>query len=170
MMWRSRRARPLSHHLPNIIKIPGGTFRMGSDKHYPEEAPVHRATVDTFWIDPTPVTNRQFKRFARTTGYVFPHENLCDDDRARGRCAESLLHSVKSARRRRAGQLRRPPAEDQDPAQGAQGRLASVRAELLPPLPVGRASCAAGRYVDEPCRTSLCPERKAEFMSGSSLK
>jgi formylglycine-generating enzyme required for sulfatase activity len=24
---------------PNMIWIPGGTFRMGSDKHYPEEAP-----------------------------------------------------------------------------------------------------------------------------------
>jgi formylglycine-generating enzyme len=33
---------------PNVIWIPGGTFRMGSDKHYPEEAPVHRATVSGF--------------------------------------------------------------------------------------------------------------------------
>ena len=31
--------------------IPGGTFRMGSDRHYPEEAPVHGVTVDGFWID-----------------------------------------------------------------------------------------------------------------------
>ena len=31
---------------------------MGSDKHYPEEAPAHRVTVDGFWIDRTPVTNR----------------------------------------------------------------------------------------------------------------
>ena len=53
----------------NMIWIPGGTFRMGSDKHYPEEAPVHRVTVDGFWIDRTPVTNRQFKDFVRTTGH-----------------------------------------------------------------------------------------------------
>jgi sulfatase modifying factor 1 len=31
--------------------VPVGTFRMGSDKRYPEEAPVHRVTVDRFWID-----------------------------------------------------------------------------------------------------------------------
>lgn len=49
--------------------IPGGTFRMGSDRHYPEEAPAHRVTVDGFWIDAAPVTNRQFKRFVRATGY-----------------------------------------------------------------------------------------------------
>ena len=53
-----------------MIEIPGGTFRMGSDRHYPEEAPVHRVTVDPFLIDRTPVTNRQFKEFVRATGYV----------------------------------------------------------------------------------------------------
>jgi len=31
-----------------MIWIPGGTFRMGSDKHYPEEASAHRVTVDGF--------------------------------------------------------------------------------------------------------------------------
>src|SRR5262245_1795053 len=55
---------------PGMVFIPGGTFRMGSDEHYPEEAPVHRVTVDSFWIDRTPVTNRQFKEFVRATGHV----------------------------------------------------------------------------------------------------
>src|SRR5690349_3226614 len=50
-----------------MIWVPGGTFRMGSDKHYPEEAPVHRVTVDCFWIDRTPVTNRQVKEFQPAT-------------------------------------------------------------------------------------------------------
>ena len=48
---------------PDMVWIDGGTFRMGSDRHYPEEAPVHRVTVDGFWIDRTPVTNRQFQEF-----------------------------------------------------------------------------------------------------------
>jgi len=53
-----------------MLRIPGGTFRMGSDKHYPEEAPVHSVTVDEFFIDCTPVTNRQFKEFVRATGHI----------------------------------------------------------------------------------------------------
>jgi formylglycine-generating enzyme len=53
-----------------MVHVPGGTFRMGSDQHYPEEAPSHLATVDDFWIDSTPVTNRQFAEFVRATGHV----------------------------------------------------------------------------------------------------
>jgi len=53
-----------------MIWIPGGTFHMGSDKHYAEEAPVHRASVNGFWIDRMPVTNRQFKEFVRATDHV----------------------------------------------------------------------------------------------------
>jgi formylglycine-generating enzyme required for sulfatase activity len=63
---------PLSDE-PNpqgMIWIPGGTFRMGSDKHYTEEAPAHRVTVSGFWIDRTPVTNRDFRKFVNATGYV----------------------------------------------------------------------------------------------------
>jgi sulfatase modifying factor 1 len=54
----------------DMVWIPGGTFRMGSDHHYPEEAPAHRVSVDSLWIDRTPVTNRQFKAFIKATGYV----------------------------------------------------------------------------------------------------
>lgn len=58
--------------------ISGGTFRMGSDKHYREEAPVHRVTVDGFWIDRHPVTNRRFREFVRATGYVTVAERPLD--------------------------------------------------------------------------------------------
>ena len=58
------------HARDGMLFIPGGTFRMGSDKHYPEEAPSHRVTVDDFFVDRTPVTNRQFKEFVKATGHV----------------------------------------------------------------------------------------------------
>jgi len=54
----------------DMIRIPGGTFRMGSDRHYPDEAPSHTVTVDGFWIDATPVTNAQFHAFVVATNYV----------------------------------------------------------------------------------------------------
>jgi formylglycine-generating enzyme required for sulfatase activity len=54
----------------DMVRIPSGSFRMGSDRHYPEEAPVHSVTVDGFWIDPAPVTNARFRAFVAATGYV----------------------------------------------------------------------------------------------------
>jgi formylglycine-generating enzyme len=65
-----RSQEPKTHSYADMIRITGGTFRMGSDRHYPEEAPVHRVTVDDFLIDRTPVTNRQFRDFVRATGHV----------------------------------------------------------------------------------------------------
>jgi formylglycine-generating enzyme len=55
---------------PGMAWLPGGTFRMGSDRHYPEEAPAHDVSVGGFWIDRTPVTNRDFLQFVKATGYV----------------------------------------------------------------------------------------------------
>jgi len=53
-----------------MVWIAEGDFLMGSDRHYPEEAPAHRVSVDGFWIDRYPVTNLQFERFVRATGHV----------------------------------------------------------------------------------------------------
>ena len=74
-----------------MIAIPGGTFRMGSDKHYPEEAPAHRVTVDAFWIDRTPVTNRQFKAFVAATGHV---TSARDRARSEGLSGRAPAHAV----------------------------------------------------------------------------
>lgn len=62
-------ARPPSADPVEMVPLPGGTFRMGSDRHYPEEAPAHRVTVDPFRIDVVPVTNRRFAAFVAATGH-----------------------------------------------------------------------------------------------------
>jgi len=54
----------------NMVWLPGGTFRMGANDCYPEEAPAHRVTVDGFWMDRYVVTNDAFARFVEATGYV----------------------------------------------------------------------------------------------------
>ncbi|RWX04408.1 formylglycine-generating enzyme family protein [Rhizobium leguminosarum] len=53
-----------------LVWVAGRTFTMGSNEHYPEEAPAHPVAVDGFWIDATPVTNRQFASFVKATGHV----------------------------------------------------------------------------------------------------
>jgi formylglycine-generating enzyme required for sulfatase activity len=74
----------------DMVRIPGGTFRMGSDTHYPEEAPAHRVSVDAFWIDRAPVTNRQFEAFVRATGHVTFAEKPPDPRDYPGALAEML--------------------------------------------------------------------------------
>jgi formylglycine-generating enzyme required for sulfatase activity len=58
--------------------VPSGTFRMGSADYYPEERPVHRVSVDGFWIDEHPVTVAEFRRFVKATGHVSAAETAPD--------------------------------------------------------------------------------------------
>src|SRR6266540_4932005 len=54
----------------DMVWIRGGAFWMGSTSANPDEQPLHQVTVDGFWMDKTEVTNEQFEKFARATGYV----------------------------------------------------------------------------------------------------
>ncbi|MFC4311911.1 formylglycine-generating enzyme family protein [Steroidobacter flavus] len=50
-------------------RLPGADFVMGSERFYPEERPRRCVRVEGFWIDETPVTNREFAAFVAATGY-----------------------------------------------------------------------------------------------------
>lgn len=49
--------------------VPGGSFMMGEDARLPEEGPPRHVTVPGFWIDTHELTNDEFARFVRATGY-----------------------------------------------------------------------------------------------------
>lgn len=53
-----------------MVRLPGGEFSFGSSRFYDEEGPPHPAKVSAFWIDVHPVTNAQFARFVKATGYL----------------------------------------------------------------------------------------------------
>jgi formylglycine-generating enzyme required for sulfatase activity len=55
--------------LTDLVELDGGSFRMGSTRFYPEEAPVHTVTVAPFAVERHPVTNAQFAAFVADTGY-----------------------------------------------------------------------------------------------------
>jgi formylglycine-generating enzyme required for sulfatase activity len=74
-----------------MISIAGATFRMGSDVHYAEEAPARTVTVDGFRIDPHQVTNREYARFARETGFVTVAERPLDPAQYPGAPPENLV-------------------------------------------------------------------------------
>ncbi|MDU0364335.1 formylglycine-generating enzyme family protein [Rhizobium sp. 25PS6] len=76
-----------------MVWIPDGTFLMGSDSHYAEEAPAHRVCVDGFWMDASTVTNRDFKRFVTATGYVTLAERPANPDDYPGARPEMLSPS-----------------------------------------------------------------------------
>jgi formylglycine-generating enzyme len=77
-MTDAARARPTAAPPKDMVWIAGGSFRMGSDDHYPEEAPAHEVAVSGFWIDRFQVTNAAFRRFVKDTGYVTVAERPSD--------------------------------------------------------------------------------------------
>ncbi len=63
-----------------MVWIPGGEFSMGAAdppgmndvgmQATTDSRPIHRVYVDGFWMDKTEVTNEQFEKFVKATGYV----------------------------------------------------------------------------------------------------
>ncbi len=73
-----------------MVLVPGGSFRMGSDRHYAEEAPAHTTQVGAIWIDRHQVTNEQFRAFVDDTGYQTVAERPLDPDEFPGAPIENL--------------------------------------------------------------------------------
>ena len=94
--------------------IPGGTFWMGGPEPseearrrkqahpddpvcsglvegFPDAQPVHLVEVDGFWMDETEVTNAEFARFVKETGYVTVAERVPTAEQYPGAPPENLV-------------------------------------------------------------------------------
>lgn len=72
---------PAAAHAPGaagMVLIKGGAFQMGARAMRPEEGPPRTTRVGDFWIDRTEVTNADFARFVKATGYVTLAERPLD--------------------------------------------------------------------------------------------
>src|SRR5271163_3201010 len=84
-----------------MVWIPGAEFSMGAMDPPATNAvglqaasdarPIHRVYVDGFWMDQTDVTNEEFARFVRATGYVTIAEHTPTADEFPGAPAENLV-------------------------------------------------------------------------------
>jgi formylglycine-generating enzyme len=68
------------NNFTGMVLIPAGEFSMGAlpadTFARADEKPMHKVQVDSFWMDATEVTNKQFKEFANATGYLTTAERL----------------------------------------------------------------------------------------------
>lgn len=112
---------------PGMRHLQGGVFLMGSDRFYPEEAPVRRVSVDPFWIDEAPVTNRDFSRFVAETGYRTVAE-IAPDPAAYPGMLPELAHPGSLVFEKTAG-----PVSLADPGQWWQFRLGASWSSPLGP-------------------------------------
>ena len=73
-----------------MVWIPAQTAVVGSDDHYPEEAPAREVTIDGFWMQRHQVTNAQFGEFVSATGYLTVAERPLDPSAYPGAPPENL--------------------------------------------------------------------------------
>ena len=77
-----------------MVRLKGGVFQMGARPLRPEEGPPRPTRVKGFWIDRTDVTNADFARFVRATGYVTLAERPLDPRAYPGLGADQLKPSA----------------------------------------------------------------------------
>lgn len=75
-----------------MVWIPGGEFSMGSEApDMPDARPFHRVALDGYWMDQTEVTNEEFARFVKATGYITVAERPLDPKDFPGAPPENLV-------------------------------------------------------------------------------
>lgn len=81
---RDERQRANRSQSGDMVWIKGAGFTMGSIDGRDDEKPIHDVKVRGFWMDKTEVTNAEFARFVKGTGYVTLAETPGPDGRPAG--------------------------------------------------------------------------------------
>ncbi|MEO5889904.1 MAG: formylglycine-generating enzyme family protein [Ferruginibacter sp.] len=66
-----------TNNAAEMVLIPAGTFEMGT-KEFEGARPLHAVTINSFWMDEHEVTNEQFEKFIKATGYITIAERPLD--------------------------------------------------------------------------------------------
>lgn len=74
-----------------IVWIPGGKFRMGSEAHHPEESPTRMVSIEGFGLYRFPVTNAQFEVFVQASGYLTVCRGATSRPRVLSRCRPCVV-------------------------------------------------------------------------------
>ena len=84
-----------------MLWIPGGEYSMGAAdppdmdevgmKGTLDSRPIHRVYVDGFWMDRTHVTNEEFEKFSKATGYLTVAERTPTAEQFPGAPPENLV-------------------------------------------------------------------------------
>jgi formylglycine-generating enzyme required for sulfatase activity len=67
-------AQPPKPLMPPMIHVEGGTFMMGNHKGNMDEQPVHKVSLNSFYMGKYEVTFSDFKKFVEATGYISESE------------------------------------------------------------------------------------------------
>jgi len=118
----------------DMVTVPAGPFRMGSDEGQADERPAHTVELAAFSIDRSPVTNAQFARFLDAAGPRGARgERFFDDDDAR------IPKPTRCAARGAAAIRPRPRPSAAAPSHATRKQATTTSAFAAP------ASCGAGR-------------------------
>lgn len=56
----------------DMVLIPGGEFEIGKSSQNQDYSPAHKVLLDSFWMDKFEVTNADYLKFCKETGYHLP--------------------------------------------------------------------------------------------------
>jgi len=123
---------------PEVVIVPEGRFRMGSDRGRDDEAPVHLVDLPAFGVGRTAVTNREYAAFVSATGALPPPwwSDVAFSDPARPVVGVTWFEARDYARwlSRRSGRRWRLPteAEWERAARGGLDGAATAWGDTLP--------------------------------------